>query len=147
MTTVNISSSQKALRVPRKKIAALVEFVSDAESADLDEVDIAVVTSRRIAALNRRYLQHRGATDVLSFDLSQPPGGTAVQLIVCGELAVREARARDLGPQRELMLYIVHGLLHVLGYDDTTPKAAEKMRARQEELLEGFYHIGANRNR
>jgi len=139
MTTVNISSSQKAIRVPRKKIAALVALVSAAESADLDEVDIAIVTARRIAALNRRYLRHRGATDVLSFDLSQPGGGIAVQLIVCGELAVREARARGLGPQRELMLYVLHGLLHVLGYDDTTPQAAEEMRTRQEELLEGFY--------
>jgi len=138
MTTVNISSSQKAIRIPRKKIAALIALVSAAESADLDEVDIAVVTARRIAALNRRYLGRRGATDVLSFDLSQPGGGAAIQLIVCGELAVSEALARGLGPQRELMLYVVHGLLHVLGYDDTTPQAAAKMHTRQEELLDAF---------
>ena len=138
MLTVNISSSQTALRVPRKKITAMVEFVASAESTQLDEVDIAIVTSRRIAALNRRYLQHAGATDVLSFDLSSPGGGTIVQIIVCGDVAVREARARHIALQRELMLYIVHGLLHVMGYDDTTPQAAEKIRARQEELLEAF---------
>lgn len=138
MLTVNISSSQTALRVPRKKITALVEFVASAESTRLDEVDIAIVTARRIAALNRRCLQHAGATDVLSFDLSAPGAGVIVQVIVCGDLAVREARARRIGPQRELMLYIVHGLLHVMGYDDTTPQAAEKICARQEELLEAF---------
>jgi probable rRNA maturation factor len=138
MLTVNISSSQTALRIPRKRITALVEFVSSAESIQLDEVDIAIVTSRRIAALNRRYLQHAGATDVLSFDLSVPGGGTMVQVIVCADVAVREARSRRIGPQRELMLYIVHGLLHVMGYDDTNPQAAEKMYARQEELLEAF---------
>ena len=138
MLTINISSSQTALRVPRKKIAAMVEFVSSAEAMQLDEVDIAVVASRRIAALNRRYLQHAGATDVLSFDLSAPGGGIVVQVIVCAEMAVRQARLRRISPQRELMLYIVHGLLHVMGYDDTTPQAAEKMYARQEELLEAF---------
>ena len=138
MLTVNISSSQTALRVPRKKITALVGFVAAAESTRLDEVDVAIVASRRMAALNRRYLQHAGATDVLSFDLSVPGGGVAVQVIVCGDLAVREARSRRVAPQRELMLYIVHGLLHVMGYDDTTPQAAEKMRIRQEELLEAF---------
>ena len=138
MLTVNISSSQTALRVPRKKITALVGFVAAAESTRLDEVDVAIVASRRIAALNRRYLQHAGATDVLSFDLSVPGGGVVVQVIVCGDLAVREARSRRVAPQRELMLYIVHGLLHVMGYDDTTPQAAEKMRIRQEELLEAF---------
>ena len=138
MLTVNISSSQTALRVPRKKITALVEFVASVESTRLDEVDIAIVTARRIAALNRRYLRHTGATDVLSFDLSAPGAAMIVQLIVCGDVAVREARSRRVGPQRELMLYIVHGLLHVMGYDDTTPQAAEKMHARQEELLEAF---------
>ncbi|MDP6543607.1 MAG: rRNA maturation RNase YbeY [Phycisphaerae bacterium] len=137
MLTVNISSSQTALRVPRKKITALVEFVMSAESSPLGEVDIAIVTSRRIAALNRRYLQHAGATDVLSFDLSIP-GDAVAQVIVCADVAVRQARSRCIGPQRELMLYIVHGLLHVMGYDDTTPQAAEKMYARQEELLETF---------
>ncbi|MCP4377615.1 MAG: rRNA maturation RNase YbeY [bacterium] len=138
MLTVNISSSQTALRVPRKKISALVEFVTSAESAQLGEVDIAVVTGRRIAMLNRRYLQHVGVTDVLSFDLSAPGEPMSVQIIVCGDLAVREARSRRGGPQRELMLYIVHGLLHVMGYDDTTTSQAEKMYARQEELLEAF---------
>ena len=138
MLTVNISSSQTALRPPRKKITAMVEFVSSVESIQLDEVDIAIVTSRRIAALNRRYRQHAGATDVLSFDLSVPGGGIIAQVIVCGDVAVRQARARRVGPQRELMLYIVHGLLHVMGHDDTTPQAAEKMSARQEELLEAF---------
>jgi len=138
MLTVNISSSQTALRVPRKKITALVEFTASAESTPLDEVDIAIVTSRQIAALNRRYLQHAGATDVLSFNLSVPGGSVTVQVIVCADLAVREARSRRVGPQRELMLYILHGLLHVMGYDDTTPQAAEKMYARQEELLEAF---------
>ena len=116
----------------------MVEFVSSVESMQLDEVDIAIVTSRRIAALNRRYRQHAGATDVLSFDLSVPGAGMMVQVIVCADVAVREARSRRTGPQRELMLYIIHGLLHVMGYDDTTPQAAEKMYARQEELLEAF---------
>jgi probable rRNA maturation factor len=138
MLTVNISSSQTALRVPRKKITALVEFVATAESAQLGEVDVAVVTARRIAMLNRRYLQHVGVTDVLSFDLSDPGESTSIQIIVCGGLAVREARSRRGGPQRELMLYIVHGLLHVMGYDDTTTREAEKMYARQDELLNTF---------
>ena len=116
----------------------MVEFVARAEKVQLDEIDIAAVTSRKIAALNRQYLQHAGATDVISFDLSDPGQGLSAQIIVCAEVAVREARVRRIGPQRELMLYIVHGLLHVMGYDDTSPQLAEKMYARQEELLEAF---------
>jgi len=75
---------------------------------------------------------------VLSFDLSSHGSGVVAQIIVCSDVAVRQARARGLGPQRELMLYIVHGLLHVLGYDDTNQQLAEKMYARQEQLLQEF---------
>ena len=138
MLTVNISSSQTALRTPRKKINAMVRFIARAEAVRFEEVDIAIVPSRRMASLNREYLQHAGDTDVLSFDLSSPGSPLVAQIIVCAEVAIREARARGLGPQRELLLYIAHGLLHVIGYDDKEPQQAEKMYARQQELLEAF---------
>jgi len=136
---VLISSSQKALRVPRKKLTELAAFVARAEGRSLAQIDLAVVADRRIAALNRSYLGHAGSTDVLSFDLSDSrTPGICGQLIVCGDLAVREARRRGCSPQRELMLYVVHGLLHLMGYDDTSIRAAAKMHARQDELLRQF---------
>lgn len=136
--TIAISSSQKALRVPRKRIERLVAFVAAAEGMRLAEVDLAVVPDGQIASLNRRYLRHAGPTDVLSFDLSEGGGGLAAQLVVCGDVAVREARLRRLPPQRELMLYVVHGLLHLMGYEDQTVRGAARMHAREEELLRSF---------
>ena len=136
---VNICSSQTALRVPRKKIAALVGFVARRERVGVGEVDVAVVSGREMACLNRRYLGRAGATDVLSFDLSgAPQEGLSAQLVVCGDLAVRQAKALGVGPQRELLLYVVHGLLHVMGRTDGAAGEAAKMRARQEQLLEEF---------
>lgn len=136
---VAISSAQKAIRVPRKRISELVAFVAKAEGCRIADVDIAVVDSARMAELNRRYLRHAGDTDVLSFDLSEAPKtGLSVQLIVCGDLAATEAAARGLKPARELMLYVVHGLLHLMGYDDQSVRGSVRMQARQEELLEQF---------
>jgi probable rRNA maturation factor len=136
---VAISSAQKALRVGRKAIAELVAFVSAAQGYRVADADIAVVDSAKMAELNRRYLRHAWATDVLSFDLSQAPKiGLSVQLIVCGDVAAAEAASRGLTPSRELMLYIVHGLLHVMGYEDESIRGAVRMRARQEELLDRF---------
>ncbi len=141
---VAISSTQKAIRVPRKRIAELVVFVANTEGCRVGDVDIAVVDSAKMAELNRRYLRHAGTTDVLSFDLSESPkAGLSVQLIVCGDLAVTEAAARGLKPTRELMLYIVHGLLHVMGYEDQSVRGSVRMQARQEELLDQFLARGA----
>lgn len=138
---VRICSRQNAMRVPRRRIGELVAFVARAEGVKIGEIDVAVVTSQRISSMNRRYLGCRGATDVLSFDLSGPSGeaaGICGQIVVCGPVAVRQARTRGVGPQRELLLYVLHGLLHLAGYDDSASPAADAMNERQEELLDAF---------
>ncbi len=134
---VRISSSQSAVRVPRRRITRLVAFFAGVQDVRIAEIDLAVVSSREIAALNRRWLGRRGATDVLSFDLSEDGGpGIAAQIVICGDIAAKQARVG--GVQRELMLYVVHGLLHLMGYDDARPAAAAKMHAREQELLDAF---------
>ena len=136
---VAISSSQRAVRVPRKKIARLVAFLGRAEGVRIAEVDVAVVDRDGIAALNRRYLARAGATDVLSFDLSDSAAeGIVAQLVVCGVAAAAQAAARGVGVQRELLLYVTHGLLHLTGYDDGTARGAARMHAREEEILDAF---------
>jgi len=136
---VVISSTQKSLRLPRKRIIALINFLARSEGIELEEVDLAVVTSSQIAELNRRYRRRSEATDVLSFDLSdERDRGTVAQIVVSADAAVEHSAARGIAPQRELMLYIVHGLLHLCGYDDRSKSAAERMHAREEEILEAF---------
>lgn len=125
--------------MPRKKLTELVAFAARAEGAAVSDVDIAVVSSGEMAAMNRRYLGHAGSTDVLSFDMSDSRSvGISAQIVVCGDMAVQQARIRGLPRQRELMLYVVHGLLHLMGYEDKTPRGGAKMHAREEEILEAF---------
>ena len=136
---VAICSTQRAMRVPRKAIAELVTRVAEAEGCCVADADVAVVDAARMAELNRRYLRHAGATDVLSFDLSEAPtAGLSVQIIVCGDVAVAEAAARGIPARDELLLYVIHGLLHVMGYEDQSVRGAARMRARQDELLAEF---------
>lgn len=136
---LRISSNQTALRAPRKRLAELVAFVARKEGARVAEVDLAFVAGREMAAMNRRYLNHAGSTDVLSFDLSEAGGeGIAAQIIICPDVAVRQAKALGVSPQRELVLYVVHGLLHLMGYDDVTIRGAAAMHAREDELLKEF---------
>ena len=130
------------MRVPRKRLTQLIAFVVDRQRADVAEVDVAVVDRETIAQLNRQYLGHRGETDVLSFDLSDTTRARLVaQIVVCGDVAVEQARRHGSGRQRELMLYVVHGLLHLTGHDDTTPHDAARMHAREDELLTEFRQL------
>ena len=137
--TVTISSRVSDFRVPRRKILSLVDHLARAEKLSLGQVDIAVVGAREMAKINRQFLSHAGSTDVISFDLSDPGGPLDAQIIVCSDVARREAHRRRLAVTHELLRYVAHGLLHLSGYDDATPEQARQMHERQEMLLEAFW--------
>ena len=137
---VTIVSEQQVLRVPRQRIMRLVDFVAGAQGVRFGCVDILIVDDRAMAGHNRRYLDHRGTTDVISFDLSDAAeSGLAAQLIVSAETARRVGPIHGHSPQTELLLYILHGLLHVIGHDDQDVRSRAKMTALQDGLLAQFH--------
>jgi len=97
------------------------------------EVSIAVVDDAAMAELNRRYRRRAGSTDVLAFP--QEGGGLLGDVVVCAERAAAQARRYRHALERELRLLVIHGVLHLLGYEDTSPRGAQRMRRRQRELL------------
>ena len=135
---VEIVNLQKSMRLPRRAIARAIALVSREELGRDVRVSVAVVTDARIAELNRAWLGHEGPTDVLSFALGDGrPGGDDVfgEIVISADRAIEEARRRGLDPEREFLLYAVHGMLHLAGYDDTTPAKAKRMHRREAEML------------
>lgn len=146
---VIVSNRQRRVRIGVEAVRRLVRFVAAAEGIRIALIDVVVVDAETIASMNARYLRHAGPTDVLSFDLSggeedagdstdAARGGLSAQIVVCGPVAAEQGPLHGNTPRRELMLYIVHGLLHLTGHDDTHPRAAARMHAREEELLRQF---------
>ena len=101
------------------------------------QLSLAVVDDARIAALNAEYRGHAGPTDCLAFDLRDDGQADAVEgeIVVSWETARREAAARELGLQAELTLYVIHGLLHLLGYDDLDVQQAARMHQTEDRIL------------
>jgi probable rRNA maturation factor len=101
-------------------------------------VSLAVLDDRAIRRINRRYLKHDRPTDVLSFLLERSGG------YLEGEVIVSAQRARAVAPQfgwtaaDELLLYVIHGALHLVGCEDTTPPARAEMRRRERACLARF---------
>jgi len=91
------------------------------------KVVVALVDDEKMAELHERFLGQSGPTDVLSF-----PHG---EIVVSADTASREAKARDIPPLQELVLYVVHGALHLSGFDDRNPKARQRMRAEERRVL------------
>jgi probable rRNA maturation factor len=133
---VEISNDQNDIRVPRKRIRRLVALMDRLERP-IAHVDIAFVDCPTITEHNIRFLGHRGKTDVISFDLSDEPDQPLVaQLLICGPVAREQAEAHGEGVTREVLRYVAHGLLHQMGYDDQDPRQAQRMHAREDQLLD-----------
>src|SRR5690606_17671934 len=105
------------------------------------EVRVRIVDDAEMDRAHRQYKGIAGTTDVLTFDLSDhQPGdaGTPVRVAhirVCADEAARQAAKRAVDLRTELLLYIVHGMLHCLGHDDLTPEDAAAMHRREDEVL------------
>lgn len=88
---------------------------------------------------NKRAIKCNSATDCLSFDLSDDMNSAKLfELVVNAEKAVKEASLRGHSSEAELALYVTHGLLHQLGFDDSTPDQAKKMHDTEDKILQQF---------
>jgi probable rRNA maturation factor len=142
MVTVQITRHFAKIPADLARLKKLVRTVCRRFGVTQAVVSIGIVGDAEITALNRRFLHHRGTTDCLSFDLSDaadPDGARVFDLIVNGERAMREAARRGHEAEAELALYITHGLLHNLGFDDADPGPAQKMHRTEDEILQ---HLG-----
>jgi len=138
---IQISDHQRVLEVDKKRIRRTIEHVLDRLEVSQAMVSLALVDDAGIRQLKHRYFGRKEATDVLSFDLrSEERGSVAAgapdcEVVVNGERAVKVARKRGGNPEAELHLYVVHGLLHQLGYDDQSSLQKQKMHEKEDQLL------------
>ncbi len=99
-------------------------------------VHLTFVDDALIRRLNARYLRRRRSTDVLAFPLEAPgPAGLWGEVVISAETARRQARRLGIPVSVELDLLVVHGLLHLAGYDDGEPPEARLMHQREREIL------------
>ena len=122
--------------------ASLAEAVLRAENVTAGELNLVFVDPGEMARLNAEHMGEDGPTDVLSFPLDgADPHPIGARMV--GDVVVCPAWARDRGlgaaGDRELALLVVHGVLHLLGYDHADPADAARMQARERQLLAAHY--------
>jgi probable rRNA maturation factor len=153
---VQIAKNFKNINVCLPKLEKLVKAVCNRltrnEVRDTRyEIGIAIIGDAEIRKLNKQFLNRKYAADCLSFDLSDgdsEEGTKSFELVVNAEMALKEADLRGHSSEAELALYITHGLLHNLGFDDSEPEQAEKMHQTEDAILHPLgYGLVDNKNR
>ena len=143
---IDITNQQTLLPIHSQKVKSLARAVFVLEKVVASqpiELGIAFVNDRKIRFLNSKFHHQNKATDVLAFpmDISMPKEGPWMmgEVVVSVERALVHSKRFKMDFKKEVALYIVHGILHLLGYKDDQDHRAKKMWERQNYILEKAY--------
>jgi probable rRNA maturation factor len=135
----NVSSTVRRAGIAPARVRDLVERTLRFEKIKNAMVSVAFVGRGAIAAINWKYLRHKGATDVISFGMGRDaPGMPAVgDIYICPDVARQNARRNNVPLRQELARLVVHGALHVAGHDHPTDdtRTQSPMWKKQERIL------------
>lgn len=135
--TVEITCQSQNLEEHLHRFESLVRHICGKFSVTLATVSVAIVDDDTIKGVNSRFLDKSRETDVISFDLSDETDQQQVfEMVVNYAEAQRQGKNRHHSQIGELALYITHGLLHNLGFDDAKGSEAEKMHNMEDEILQ-----------
>ncbi|TWT57991.1 Endoribonuclease YbeY [Thalassoglobus neptunius] len=143
---IHLSNNQRQIDVDDAFVRETIEAVLDAEQIPQAEIVVALVDDPTIHQVNRDHLQHDYPTDVISFRYDESEveeaGGQSGpldgELVVSTDTACREAAEFGWDSKHELRLYLIHGTLHLCGYEDSTDEEKQQMRDRERVVLKNW---------
>jgi len=135
---ITLKNLQKDMPVRAEKIRKQVlKLLKGEKVKKTGWINICFVDNGRISEFNSRFLGDKRSTDVLAFDLSEKkePGVLRADIIVSAQKASEQSKSFKTTPDYELSLYVIHGILHILGYDDHTGQDTAVMRRKEKEYV------------
>jgi len=139
---VDVSRDGVRISLSEQRVREIVRSVCRRERVGEALISVAFIRNAAIARMNRKFLGHTGATDVITFELGDPRAKSARRAIVgdiyiAPDVARRNAIENGVGVREELTRLVVHGTLHVLGYThaEGSHRTTGDMWRRQEEIL------------
>lgn len=145
--SLSIEHDHSSRKLDEDGLRAGIRHVLSAEGATLVHLSVVLSDHETVRRLNRSYLDHDYNTDVLSFSLRSPstdapsaPGAAAVEGEVYVDLDTAAERHEefDTSFEREAYRYVIHGVLHLLGYDDATTSGQATMRQKENQYLDAI---------
>lgn len=135
---VSVHNSQDDLGLSQDQVVRIVESVLHKEKVFCDAVSICFCDKETICQLHEEFFQDPSLTDCITFPIDSDDEGPFKflgELFVCPYTACEYVKKKGGDPYRECTLYLVHSLLHLIGYDDIDPKDRAQMRRKERSLM------------
>ena len=139
--SIEVRNLQRTVRISRRRLQRFAEIACTlvwkhkrpgAEMASVAAISVLIVSDRRVAAVHEEFCGLAGPTDVLTFQHGE--------IVISAETAARQARMFHSNLMAEIQLYLLHGLLHLAGFDDVTAQQQKRMQRLQNKLLATAIH-------
>lgn len=134
---VEIIDVQDFLEIDREKVERVCNRIAVDFKIETGRFGVVFVDDETIRQYNRDFLQHDYPTDVISFQIEdrRDEGHLEGEILACTQVARERAEEFGWTPEEEILLYVVHGILHLVGFDDTTSEQRREMRLKEKEYL------------
>lgn len=134
---ITIKNLQNKLPIRPRKIKNLIRKVIKGEGVKKSGwINICFVDNPLIKKFNAKFLKTNSATDVLAFNLGEGGKPILADIMISTDTAIKQARNFKTTPDYELLLYVVHGILHILGFGDRTKTQIKMMREKENEYVD-----------
>lgn len=137
-----VYNKQKDLSLSIANIKLMIPFLLTHLGISTDEVILHFVSKTAIGKIHNTFFSDPSPTDCISFPMDSPQEEASEEkhrilgeVFVCPQIALEYAKEQKLDPHKETALYIIHGILHLLGYDDITPSDRRQMRKMEQKCL------------
>jgi len=134
---IAVRNLQKIVKINRSCLKNLVKKICNFLNLNKGYLSLVFADNEVIKELNRRYLKKNNPTDVLAFDLTDnfQPQELSAEVIISVEKAEENSKIFSTDLREELLLYIIHGLLHLSGFEDKTSLQKKEMRKKEKEII------------
>ncbi|MFA4924047.1 MAG: rRNA maturation RNase YbeY [Ignavibacteriaceae bacterium] len=148
---MNISNTKIAILIPKKidfkksLIRTIVLELAEELHFSIASINVSFVDKKEILELNGKYLNHHFSTDILTFNYSGSNTKLDGEIIISYEDAIENARRFHISDQEEYLRLIIHGILHLLDYDDQNKSDKLKMKRKETALVKKLNYLILNK--
>ena len=135
MNTISVRNQQRVHRIASREFKkAATIALEQLFQIPAYSLSVTFLSAKRMAEVNEAHLQHKGPTDIITFDYSEA-NALDGELIICPAVAAKYSQRYNVSLGRELARYFIHGVLHLQGHNDHDPNDRRKMKREENRLL------------
>lgn len=134
----NLQVYSDELSISKRAVHSLISFLKSEFNLSISSLSISFISSSELKRLNKKYLKHNYETDIITFNYSRLKNTLDGEILISVNDAFNNAKKYKVTYSKELSLLVIHGLLHLLGFDDKEKKSKIKMRLMENNLINRY---------